>query len=1259
MRKSISRIVSLCLALALSLSVSVTGLAANFSDVSGHWAESVIVHMADKGAISGYEDGTFKPNNSITRAETVVVLQNLFNFTPVMTGEFKDVDTSSWYANAVYAMKAQGIVSGLQSDKFGPSINISRQDVSVIVARLYGIDADKNYATNFVDSDKIASYATNAVGFLVEAEVLKGRDGNMFAPTANVTRAEFMQILYMADQKLTANELTAVDEKVDPVEDKSMTKPLGGNSSSGGGSGSGGSGNQGNQTQDVFSVENSGIVAVDEIYYAVLTFKEVPSGYTYKVSGNDVTADVTNVNRAGNIVKIQFPDDSARTISVWKDGKMVSALELKEIGESKAVGAEVITGFTVENTEPYLVLAEEELSLEQYLKFITVGQAGTIYVKPSDTTVNSTMTFAMGIDAVSSATQQVPQDFENIKVDAVIAVQFDMIANNVIADALGIPTSGTADLLDKWASLDKGIVLNEDFTLYADELGDVINKDISGATLPKYIKYLTSSAQYGTKVYFSTHQPDSQIPPTIADIKVLNSTDAVLTLSEENETWYLYLTEISIPYTSSGPIYQYLDESELSADGLTLTLKKGALGPMTYSSDYEITLKAFEFDDVKVQMSVLDAAPGLWAGQEIAWEDANGRVNIRFTDSYYLNGLEKLWVNGVLLGANDGIETNAARLYIPYKYLVEGANEIVIECAGYFDNTITFDSPAGFTVPKLAPAFTVGEMLTGTTVLKLTYESLGMPSDEQGWIDGLAKEHITGNQSYFNYTSANVNKGTDEIEITFNSSFLTSGITTVTIAVPGYEVVKFGVKPVKAVPTLTQSWTVENSFTLVTTDSSYFGTGTVLLLDGKTLERDLDYKILSSYPNYTAEVYAHNFKTNSIHVLEVVSNDYAKNSVSAVTDSSFVESIDAPVLLAEESVVSQTVSIGFSDDTDWANNLTKVTVKRGTSTESTVSGYSTASGELVIPASYFTSSGIYTITCYATGYYIVQIVVEVVKEDTLALVINNSEARLEFTSKTSTGSNDTYFYDYAVVYLNGVKLTKNTDYTIKSYHTMYIDASYFNEDENILVVEAPGYKKVIETVAKQEVPKDVPEIEFNEAMFRGENVFVLKVDDQDWIDAVVAGTNSVSITYGYSTTLIVDDVNDMGSGLLEITARQNVTIREYTVTIVAEGYRKATFVFTPYTQTPEITYSWSGNDLIITAVGDSSFIGYSAPEVKLNGETLISGTSNDYRTESVSSGYAIRIYERALDKTEAPYEIEVTNKDTSYNYNGSVTIIAD
>ena len=562
-------------------------------------------------------------------------------------------------------------------------------------------------------------------------------------------------------------------------------------------------------------------------------------------------------------------------------------------------------------------------------------------------------------------------------------------------------------------------------------------------------------------------------------------------------------------------------------------------------------------------------------------------------------------------------------------------------------------------MPKLAPGFTVGEMLTSTTVLKLTYESLGMPSDEQGWIDGLAKEHITGNQSYFNYTSTNVNKNTGEIEITFNTSFLTSGITAVTIAVPGYEVVKFNVRPVKAVPTLIQNWTAENSFTLVTIDSSYFGTGTVLQLDGKILERDLDYKILSSYPNYTAEVYAHNFKTDSTHVLEVVSNDYAKNAVSVVTASSFVESIDAPALLAEESVVSRTVSIGFSDDTDWANNLTKVTVKRGTSTESTVSGYSTASGELVIPASYFTSSGTYTITCHATGYRIVQIVVEVVKEDTLALVINNAESRLEFTSKTSTGSNDTWFYDSAVVYLNGVKLTKDTDYTIRSNHTMSIDMSYFNEDENILIVEAPGYKRVIETIAKQEAPKDAPEIELNEDMFRGEKVFVLKVEDQDWIDAVVAGTNSVSIIYGYSTTLAVDDVNDIGNGLLEITARQTVTIREYTVTIVAEGYRKSTFVFTPYTQTPEISYNWDGSDLIITAVGDSNFIGFSAPEVKLNGEVLTSGTSNDYRTEFVSSGYVIRIYERALDKTEAPYEIEVTNKDTSYNYNESVAIIVD
>lgn len=76
-QKTTKRAMSMALAVALSLA-PVQAMAA--TDVSGHWAEKVIKQWQDKGLISGYEDGTFKPNNNITRAEFVLILNNAMGF---------------------------------------------------------------------------------------------------------------------------------------------------------------------------------------------------------------------------------------------------------------------------------------------------------------------------------------------------------------------------------------------------------------------------------------------------------------------------------------------------------------------------------------------------------------------------------------------------------------------------------------------------------------------------------------------------------------------------------------------------------------------------------------------------------------------------------------------------------------------------------------------------------------------------------------------------------------------------------------------------------------------------------------------------------------------------------------------------------------------------------------------------------------------------------------------------------------------------
>ncbi|EPZ62478.1 hypothetical protein H477_5353 [[Clostridium] sordellii ATCC 9714] len=72
-----------------------------FNDIDGHWAKNAIIDFATKGYINGYGDGTFKPDNSITRAEFVKILNKAFGYTNVGKENFSDVNPSDWYYNDI------------------------------------------------------------------------------------------------------------------------------------------------------------------------------------------------------------------------------------------------------------------------------------------------------------------------------------------------------------------------------------------------------------------------------------------------------------------------------------------------------------------------------------------------------------------------------------------------------------------------------------------------------------------------------------------------------------------------------------------------------------------------------------------------------------------------------------------------------------------------------------------------------------------------------------------------------------------------------------------------------------------------------------------------------------------------------------------------------------------------------------------------------------------------------------------------------
>ena len=118
---------------------------ASFSDVtSTHWAANYIGYMEQFGIVRGYNDGTFRPNAPITRAEFAAICCRFEKLTSG-TVTFSDVPASHWAAKSVTYAATRGWVTGYADGTFKPGNNITRAEVAAVTCRLLERNADKEY----------------------------------------------------------------------------------------------------------------------------------------------------------------------------------------------------------------------------------------------------------------------------------------------------------------------------------------------------------------------------------------------------------------------------------------------------------------------------------------------------------------------------------------------------------------------------------------------------------------------------------------------------------------------------------------------------------------------------------------------------------------------------------------------------------------------------------------------------------------------------------------------------------------------------------------------------------------------------------------------------------------------------------------------------------------------------------------------------------------------------------------------------------
>ena len=162
-------------------------------DIPGHWAKDSILRLINSGVISGYPDGTFQPDKTVTRAEFTVMLVKALKLEAKAWDTFED-SSEHWAKDSIVIAAAHGIISGYSKDTFGPDDLITREQAAVIIARAAQLEAATG-ELNFTDSQSISPWAKPGVAAAFKAGFITGYADGSFRPRGKTTRAEAAVII--------------------------------------------------------------------------------------------------------------------------------------------------------------------------------------------------------------------------------------------------------------------------------------------------------------------------------------------------------------------------------------------------------------------------------------------------------------------------------------------------------------------------------------------------------------------------------------------------------------------------------------------------------------------------------------------------------------------------------------------------------------------------------------------------------------------------------------------------------------------------------------------------------------------------------------------------------------------------------------------------------------------------------------------------------------------------------------------------------
>jgi hypothetical protein len=207
-----------------------------FSDTQSYWGKDCIQQLGEKKLLTGYPDGSFRPNSTITRAEAAVLMLNAFPNAPIKRDSviFKDVSSNYWGYKAINTAYQKGFFSGYPGNIFQPNLAIPRAQIIGVVAGGKNYNSVSNPAQilqqYFEDAKLIPGYAQNAIAAgTINSIVVNYPDVKKLKPQATATRGEVAALMcralniyavppqYIAGVEVQPQEVRALPGKLDSI----------------------------------------------------------------------------------------------------------------------------------------------------------------------------------------------------------------------------------------------------------------------------------------------------------------------------------------------------------------------------------------------------------------------------------------------------------------------------------------------------------------------------------------------------------------------------------------------------------------------------------------------------------------------------------------------------------------------------------------------------------------------------------------------------------------------------------------------------------------------------------------------------------------------------------------------------------------------------------------------------------------------------------------------------------------------------------